>query len=275
MEFQQPAIIAEALAQAATHDDWTATFLLQAEAKAKQNTTNKTLVELIHECQANEKLRNSPHWDDPNKVRDGIFKRAANEMIDIASQWHVKPEDLEKKTAEMINTAAFFTAGSQHPPKHVKIDFFYMHCTNCSIFFSTFAKQPWLSVENKCRLLEMKGRLDLALYVSRGSPDIMTDEITNYSPKQPQDGWPEIFKRVDNIGDDGHACKLVRAFAHGQQACKPFEEAGGNAFPIKGDMWLKMGHIAIDSVELASGPRWIRNAGFDQAWNEVPNRSRL
>ena len=66
-------------------------------------------------------------------------------------------------------------------------DFYYMHCVNSSIFFSAFLAAPWLSTANKARLLEWKGRNDLAMYASRHCPDLLLDEITDYKPKQPTD----------------------------------------------------------------------------------------
>lgn len=277
VEFEQPAIIVEALAQAAIHDGWVADFLLGAEQLAKDTTTpSKSMVQLLKDCRANEKIKNSPHWDDPNKIRDGIFVRAKDEMTELASQWRVPPGELEMKTAEMINANAFFAGAAQMPPKQVKFDFFYMHCVNCSIFFDAFRQQKWLSDENKCRLLEWKGRMDLALYVSRGSPELRPMEIAEYEPKQRNDGWTEIFKRVDEIEDDGHASKLVRALAHGEQFCEKFESQHRDDFPIQGNMWLKLGHMAIDSVE-GEHPEgsWIRNCGFPRAWEKVPERARL
>ncbi|KAL6241941.1 hypothetical protein RBB50_011186 [Rhinocladiella similis] len=275
VEFKQPAIMVEALAQAAVHDDWPGTFLYAAEEAAKESKSSKSLVQLIHESRANKKLRNSPHTEDGNKLRDGVFARAAEEMIDIASQWTVKPEQLQQKTAEMINAAVYFAGGAQRPGKQVKFDFFYMHSVNCSIFFSAFLDEPWLSIENKCRLLEWKGRLDLAMYVSRGSPELLMEEVKNYKPQHPQHGWAEIIRRVDKFSDDGHASKLVRALANGQVACKPYEGQSEDVFAIQGDnVWLRLGHMAIDSVE-AGSPHWVRNAGFDEAWEDVPERPRL
>lgn len=232
------------------------------------------MVELIHETQQNEKVRNSPHWNDGNKVRDGVLARAAEEMVQLASSWRVTPGELERKTAEMINADVYFAGAAQNPAKEVRIDFFYMHCVNCSIFFSAFLNEAWLKVEDKCRLLEWKGRMDLAMYVSRGCPNLLLDEIASYQPKQPNQGWAEIIRRVDTYEDDGHAAKLIRALANGEQVCKPYERQGGDAFPIKGDMWLQLGHMVIDSVEGAK-TRWVRNAGFKQGWDEIPDRAKL
>jgi Questin oxidase-like len=193
-------------------------------------------------------------------------------MIAVAAGWKVTLENLEQKTSEMINNSIYFTGASQRPSKQVKFDFFYMHCVNSSIFFSAFLKQDWLSAEDKCRLIEWKGRFDLALYVSRGCPELKLEEITEYKPKNPNDSWPDIIKRVNEFPDDGHASKLIRAIAHGEQVSKQYE--GEDGFVIKGDMFSRLGHMAIDSVE-AGDPHWVRNAGFDQAWEKIPDRAKL
>jgi hypothetical protein len=115
------------------------------------------------------------------------------------SQWTVNEHNLESKTAEMINTAVYYTAAAQHPPKQVKFDFYFMHCVNASIFWSTFNKLPWLSMENKIRLLEWKGRNDLVMYASRRSPKLLLEEITGYVPKDLEAGsgeWKGIIKRL-------------------------------------------------------------------------------
>jgi hypothetical protein len=274
IEFKQPAIIVEALAQACIHDGWTGKFLHASEEAAREDTSTKSLMQLLNEACADEKLAKSAHWEDGNKVRDGVFVRAPDEMISIAAQWHVKPEDLERKTAEMINTAIYFSGAAQKPSKQIKFDFFFMHCVNCSIFFSAFLKEPWLKLEDKVRLLEWKGRMDLALYVSRGCPELLRDEIKNYQPKNPDDDWSGIIRRVDKFPDDGHASKLVRALAHGEQACKPYESYSEDVFPVTQDMFLKLGHMAIDSVE-AGDPHWVRSTGFEQAWKDIPARAKL
>ncbi len=60
---------------------------------------------LLDEIRADRKLSTAAHWEDGNKIRDGIMKRAPDEMIKYASQWTVKPEQLEEKSAEMTNAA--------------------------------------------------------------------------------------------------------------------------------------------------------------------------
>jgi hypothetical protein len=109
IEFQQPAIIAEALAQAAVHDNWMAPLFHGCEKAAKEirgkDGSRKTIVQILDECKKDDKLSKSAHFEDGNKIRDGILKRAPEEMIKNAVQYTVKEQELEEKTAEMINAA--------------------------------------------------------------------------------------------------------------------------------------------------------------------------
>ena len=107
IEFEQPALIAEALAETAVHEAWLKPFLIGTEEAIKANkaTKSKHLVDLIDDILQSKTLRTAAHWEDGNKLRDGILGRVPQEMIEIASQWTVSPEDLELKTAEMINAA--------------------------------------------------------------------------------------------------------------------------------------------------------------------------
>jgi hypothetical protein len=169
--------------------------------------------------------------------------------------------------------SVYFTAASQHPPKSVKIDFYFMHCVNCSIFFPSFlGDSSPLSTESKVRLLEWKIRLDLGMYASRRAPDLLINEITDYKPKKPS-GWPELFQRIKDLQDDGHSAKLLRTVA----ATHVFSEkyGGGMDLKVKDGMWLKIGHMVTDSTEGYGGedePRWGRSVGFEQAWEKIPDR---
>ena len=271
VEFKQPAIIAEALAEAATHNNWMAPYFLKSEKLAKINgVSESTLFDLAKVIQENEKMRNAPHFGDANKIRDGLLARAKDEYISLASKWTVQPDQLEEKTAEMINFSAFMTGAAQKPPHMIKMDFFYMHCINASIFFSAFLKEEWLSKEEKARLLEFKGRIDIAMYASRGVPKFDAEEITRYRPKKPS-GWDKLMQRIDRYEDDGHASKFVRALANGEQACKPFD--GKRDWQMRGDMWLQMGHMVVDSVE-GPGARWVRSCGWEEAWKNIPAREK-
>ncbi|KAK4898897.1 hypothetical protein LTR27_003628 [Elasticomyces elasticus] len=290
LEFEQPAIVAEGLAQGAVHGPYMSKFFLPTEEAAKERSSepSKSIVQILDEVYADAELREAPRWSDGNKLRDGIIGRAGAKMASLSSQFHIKTDELERKTAEMANAAAYFTAGAQRDGKIRKYDFYYseysdfrseavsangcsVHCVNCSIFFSTFLKLDWITDANKVRLLNWKVWNDLAMYASRKSPEIRMDLVRQYKPKEPS-GWDGIFDRVTGLEDDGHASKLVRALAHGQQICGPFEDR--EEFRVKHDDWLLMGHMAIDSVE-AGEPHWVRSAGFDEAWDSPALRAQL
>jgi hypothetical protein len=275
VEFAQPAIVAEALAQAAVHSDSMRPFLQPAEEAAlkvkESGKKPKSLVQLLDEIRADTALSTAAHWSDDNKVRDGILVRAGDSMVKYSSQYFVtEKDDLEEKVAEMTNATIWYTGGAQRPPKLVKFDFYFMHCVNSSIFFPAFINADWLSTANKIRLLEWKGRMDLAMYASRRSPELRGGEMEKYSPKVAGD-WESIYKRVMSFDDDGHAAKLVRALAHGQKLSAKFE--GEEGFRVKGSMWDHLGHMAIDSVE-APGNHWVRSAGFDEAWVDFGERDK-
>jgi Questin oxidase-like len=233
-------------------------------------------VQLVQEARANDMIRTAAHWSDNNKIRDGIFKRAGPEITSLAAQWRVQADKLEQKTAEMINADVYFAGGAQKAGKEVKFDFLYMHCVNCSVFFSALLKEGWMKVEDKVRLLEWKGRLDLLIYASRGCPELRTDDITNYTPKEHCMGWTEIIRNVDRMKDNGHVAKFIRALKNGEAKCKPYELEGDDAFPIKGEMWLKLAQMGLESTNVGVGEvKWAGNVGFSQAWEKIPDRARL
>lgn len=284
IEFSQPSIIVEALAQAAIHDNWPKEFLEKTFEKAKQRIASKekprNLLALLEAARKDSTVRGSAHEKDANKVRDGVLKRALPQAVDLCSQWTVAAdaEDIKLKTAEMINFCAYFSGAAQHASrkKEIKFDFFYMHCINSSIFYSAFLRPQvteWLDKEAHAKLLMYKGWSDVAMYVSRGSPELFKDEITTYKPKAAGD-WESLYKRVDAMEDDGHVSKLVRAMANGEQACKEYEDGEGKDWMIKGADWLQLGHMAVDSAE-DGDTKWVRNAGFESAWAKIPERSRL
>jgi hypothetical protein len=280
IEFGQPAIIAEALAETAAHGNWIGPLFQKSEKKANERKaageTSKSLMQLLEDVYNDKELTESTTFPDSNKIRDGILKRAPDRMIHHASQFFIRDEsELEKRTAEMIHLCAYFATAAQRKPKHVKYDFFYMHSVNCSIFYTRFLKLPHFSVKTKIRLLEWKARNDLALYVSRHNPKLSLDEIAKYKPQKPvptgEDPWPSLYKRVTQFADDGHASKLVRALGHAKHVCTPFENDEELGFKIRGDMWDTVGHMAMDSVEI-DGPHWVRGAGWEEAWRDIPDR---
>ncbi|KAI9725588.1 MAG: hypothetical protein M1828_003076 [Chrysothrix sp. TS-e1954] len=287
IEFEQPAVIAEALAQAALHADYLKPVFAGCESKAAAREAGgqkaARIPELLDAIRADEKLRVAAHWEDDNKLRDGVIARAADEMIDIASRWSVGGTDqasLDAGCREMYDATVYYTSTSQHPPSIPKYDFYYMHAVNSSIFFPRLLSLPTttLSQPSKTRLLNYKVWNDLALYASRRAPALLLDEVRHYAPqKQAQSSWADVIRRVNAFeDDDSHACKLIRAIGGGEAFCHSNQGQGsvteqGRAGMMQGDAWWRAANMAIDSVE-APGKRWVRSAGFEEAWVDVPAR---
>jgi hypothetical protein len=275
VEFRQPAIIAEALGQAAVHRNRDGKYLFAVE-KAATEPSSKTMPEILEEIRADRELTAAVDLAKADWM--GLLDVAPEKVVKYAKQWTVAPGELEKKMAEMTNAVAYYTAAAQHPPKQVRFDFYYLHGMNSSIFLPTFNAQSWLSEAAKLRLLRFKGWLDLSLYASQRSPELLLREVSEYVPAKTdpaQTSWAGVFGRLFVYPDDGHAVKFGRAVASAEQLCRGYE--GESWVRIKGDMWAKLGNMIADSLEAPSpGSTWARSVGFEEAWEQFENRpSRL
>lgn len=111
IEFQQPAIVAQALAQASVHKDYLADcfFNPAANTYTTHSQRYKPLMEIMEEMRADQKVRNASAHGDTDLFEDGILKRAGTDVIGYCSQWAVSEDQIHDKFMEMINTA------SKHP----------------------------------------------------------------------------------------------------------------------------------------------------------------
>jgi hypothetical protein len=119
LEFNQPAIVAQGLAQAAVHDDWLGrAFFLPAEKMSAGVGVagKKSLLELLNECRADKALTESVKWADSNKIKDGVMTRAPEQMIKYAAQFTVSEDQIEERLADMINTVGKCVSVSFHEP---------------------------------------------------------------------------------------------------------------------------------------------------------------
>ncbi len=132
LEWKQPAIVAEALAQAAVHGNDIKAFLLESEKLSRDSARQQDqkmpcIVSLLEDVKADEKLANAARMEDSNKIRDGVLKRAKDEIISIASRVRVSPEELDERTAEMFDSCVYMASSAAfHPPNYSKFDFFLM-----------------------------------------------------------------------------------------------------------------------------------------------------
>ncbi|KAL8792406.1 MAG: hypothetical protein Q9195_005020 [Heterodermia aff. obscurata] len=280
LEFAQPAIIAEALAQAAAHDDsHIRTLFLNAEQEAAivyPTAKPKPLIKLIAEVRNNERIRSAPQWSDfGNKMRDGVIGRAGEEMASLCAQFRIKfdggdgEEVLERRTAEMVSTCAFFAGAAQKEGRKRKIDFFYMHNVTSSIFFTVLIRQDWIKLEDRVRLVEWKGRLDLAWYAVSGCAPLDGSNISGYTnPESDGLSWEDLYRDVNKEHDDGHAVKFIRALKNGEDTAGRYETGEwAEYFPMKGDMWLRLARMCQDTTKgLPTDLKWVPFTGFEQPW---------
>ncbi|KAJ3579448.1 hypothetical protein NPX13_g1113 [Xylaria arbuscula] len=275
IEWKQPAIVAMGLAQASVHKDDMENFLLKAEEAARSSSSPMPeIASLFQEVAADEKLSHSAHMSDENKIYDGVFQRAFDEIIRVVAKVKVQPEELDEKTVEMYNTTVYEAASAAlRPGKEARFDFFLMHHVNvCPLLLSVNA-QDWISTASKTRLLEWKIRFDLLQYAARGCPHSSQEKITSYVPKENiRKPTSDLLPRIYTLHDDGHVSKLIRAIGICQKASKAYEDQNKPWLRIKGEaVWTKLNQLVVDSAE-GTGPRWVRGAGDPEAWTEVPDR---
>jgi hypothetical protein len=280
IEFAQPSIIAEGLAQAASHDSMSIErYILDCEQESlKIAVSEKSLFKLYQDVNSNESIRAASRGfaDGVSRVRDGILGCSSKELVDIAAQFRVLAPGLQRALAETTNVSAYATGAAKRPRKEHKIDFFHMHGVTASVLLDVFLRQSWISLEDKIRLVERKGRVDLLWYAASGAVDLNHSAIANYTAHLSAGlDWDALYKAVVKEHDDGHLVKLVRALKHGQTISQPFESSDeGEAFPVKGNEWLKIAQLGYDST--ASKPieqKWVWGAGFDECWELVPSES--
>ncbi|KAF4980425.1 hypothetical protein FDECE_17886 [Fusarium decemcellulare] len=278
LEWKQPAIVAEALAQTCVHDiEGLDQLLLASEQQAKaclESTSMPLLLSLYEEARANHQLRDAVRMEDEDKTRDGILQRAKDPMVSLLKRVQVSPEELEERTAEMFH--AIILVGSSaavHPPHHVKFDFFLMHHINSALIYLTFNAQSWISSDDKVRLLEWKIRMDLLQYAARACPRISVDAIRYYAPKEPSSHGSvrAIGATLISFGDDGHAIKQARATAVCHELIKLYENKPW-AVLKEDSTWENIQHMVVDSLE-GPGMLYVRCAGLDEVWKDIPQQS--
>nr|UYO77234.1 oxidoreductase ptaJ-like [Trichoderma psychrophilum] len=280
VEFEQPSIVAEGLAQAASHHPgliWTP-FFRRSEGLARSASVQpRPLIELYQAVRANDKIRGAARLQDGPFRGQGMVQRASDELVAMAAQFQVTPDTLERATAEVLSCSAF-TAAAQKPGKIPKVDFFYLHMVTSALSVAVLLKQDWISTANKVRLLEWKGRIDLTWYAANGAPELRTEVVDEYVPTLSKAmGWAELYRAANEVHDDGHIIKFIRAMKHGEGVLKSFGQgSGAGDFPIQGDRWLKLAQLCYDgTANIIDGPnrllsrKWVFGAGFDAAWKDV------
>ena len=135
LEFKQPKILAESLAQSCVHHDyWYHDFMRKTEkvGASPEAESPLPLSDCVDLCRADPVVRRCSSVDYHQTfeevemgakmvmrvefVKDGVLANAYDEMVAIASRYRVDPNDLERATAELINTIGKSPAHSFAPP---------------------------------------------------------------------------------------------------------------------------------------------------------------
>lgn len=303
LEFKQPSLVAEALAAACVHGDWPKQVLMPTEEYLRSNTTvpSSSLLQILDSLRQDADITSGVKHTDPyNKIPDGLLRRVkGKQFAPYLGQFQVSPtpESLQRKMAEMMHTCAYMAGAAQHPGKREAIDFVLLHTVTLLVFYPAILALDWLSNHDKARLLEATARLDAVMYAGCGCPPLYPQRIVDYVPQHPGHGWPELFHRSVVYRDEGHVAKMIRALFSLEQLGLP---AGD--FPIAKKDFVKIAHMAVDSVEKALEPdgnkmpeavaqamtkrvgqggemvmmnqiRWVFYGGLDKAWDYVPDLS--
>ncbi|KAK0392258.1 hypothetical protein NLU13_1754 [Sarocladium strictum] len=275
LEWQQPAIIAQGLAQASVHLDRLTSFFTKAEQMSQASpsaSSTFSLPELLERARTSGKLSRSAKWND-DKPLNGVLARAEEEALDLVSQVKINPGDLEEKTVEMMHTAAYVAAAAAfHEPYIPRMDFFLIHTLTSSPFFLTINKLGWVPNAQKVRLLEWKMRLDIVEYIAQGCPPLDTASLRRYTPRDPtqvHSPW-SLLPKFHSQPDDGHTIKVIRSLILAEQESKKYEDK--KWIRIKdAKSWLNAHHVMLDSMNTeADTGRWVRGAGFSEAWEGKP-----
>ncbi|KAJ9207286.1 hypothetical protein DTO164E3_560 [Paecilomyces variotii] len=273
IEWGQPALVASSLAESSIQEPIVGEYLLRAERTADglpEDKKTSDAIGLLDRIRDDEKLRGAAQWTDTSKMRDGILKRAPDEINKYASQYSVRPDRLDEAVAQMINAAAYMTGGAQNPPKQVKFDFAFIHALTASVFFQSINSLACLTTADKVRLLEWKVRCDMSMYAAHNAPKLVLSPIINYEDER---DWRTMFDIIiKRPEEDVHTAKTLRAIANGQKICAPFEKGGRDrGFFLVDSMWLKMANLLIDSLN--DEQPWVAMSGFEQAWLHMQNQS--
>ncbi|KAG6048549.1 hypothetical protein E4U39_007270 [Claviceps sp. Clav50 group G5] len=277
LEWEQPAIIAAALAQAAVHDNSLGNFFDEVDAAVEAHdqsgaeVPHRYLSRVCEEISSSDSpLRNAAEWKDSDSLFEGVLGKTLKEAVQLAASLRVKEQDVDERTAEMLHHNAYVSAASSQYPPHVpRYDFFLIHSLNASLFFLSLDK-PFIPVSGRIRLLEHKMRYDMLQYIARGCPLIRMSTIRecNTHVKQEAKLPVDLLPTLQNIVDDGHVVKVVRSLLLAEETSSEWEGSRWMRLSSVED-WLQAHRMLLRGVQ-GQNDKWIYGAGFPSAWKDVP-----
>lgn len=242
IEFNQPLIAVDALALTAVHASRHGDIVNMVEEYAKSSPSQpRPLIDILRDLHSNRAIRKALNYEHIDKLGQGVLADAKEDFLRLVSQYRVHPDELELRTAELLNAFSYVTCLAQRPDKEIRIDFFLMHTVTATSFAPVLTQSSWMSRQHKARLLEGLGRTALSIYVEAGAPSPRPEELTSYIPLQPS-GWNEIFHRACDYEDDGHLAKLIRGLRTACILSRPYVDSSD--FPLKREAdFLTLAHM--------------------------------
>ncbi|KAG6017215.1 hypothetical protein E4U54_008006 [Claviceps lovelessii] len=118
-------------------------------------------------------------------------------------------------------------------------------------------------------------RYDVVQYIARGCAPLRMSSIRDYAPQD--DGRVSqplgLLPKFHEIVDDGHVIKVVRSLFLAQEACRRWKGRSWIRLDQDED-WLQVHYMLLKGVQdQDQETRWIRGAGFPNAWKDVPRLS--
>lgn len=129
VEYEQPALVAEALAQAAVHRNDFAAFFARADAvRERSKPEPRSLLDLCETVgQEQPELVAAAYPTGQVNIFDALVNGVPELAGEFLASIKVQPENLEEQIDEMIHVNAFLSMASVfHPPHEPRYDFFIM-----------------------------------------------------------------------------------------------------------------------------------------------------
>ncbi|KAK2754877.1 hypothetical protein FQN54_006770 [Arachnomyces sp. PD_36] len=309
LEFSQPSILAEGLAETVVHNEpWYTEYheLCRTVAASTTAEDRLSLLQAYTSCVNDPVIAKCMDWDlavqfkapeesweaimaDKNfrppveePWRHRAWGRAGKNLAAITGRWKVDPdEDLERAAAEVINTSTYVTCSAMLPPHEFRVDFFLMHVVNAAYWLQAYLRMDSISRVQKSCMIEDTGRLLTFMAAGVGMPslhpEVLEQHIIKANGGKGKD-WDELFATVCHHADDGHMIKFIRALANGEKVCKPFE--GQNGFPMRQNLFLKAANAVLDNsstkpMAFLAHFDLLRAVGLPEAWAEVPLQTKV
>ncbi|OAA51985.1 hypothetical protein NOR_00578 [Metarhizium rileyi] len=280
LEWEQPAIMASGLAQAAVHGNPLKSFfdlVDEAARKADQAGVAEHRVGLSDTCEnlrsTHDELSRTATWHDGDgRLYNAVLgrDRGLASAVALCAQMRVREQDLDERTAETLHHAAYVVASTSWKPPYIpKFDFFLIHCLNSSMFLLALdKKKKCIPTSTRVRLTEHKMRYDIVQYIARGVPPLSPSHVRNYAVEHVASRPEDLLPRYHAVVDDGHLVKVARSLLLAQQVSRPWK--GKDWIRLVSDEdWINAHHMLLRGVE-GQETLWVRSCGFDEAWEGFP-----